>query len=178
MGLKVKLVSAGKYKVERADTGPLSDEAEAALQADVDRYYSMFVADVAKGRGVPVETVRSEFGEGRAVGAKEAVGRGMASAVGTFGDAYRRAERFGAEVRRNTAALLEAQAARASLDLAQGTGPYSSTIKAPVMSDCGGGAGGDDPAAHAVAGVAAGVNRQQVPSAPWKLEPPNCVTAS
>ncbi len=115
MGVKVTIVSAGRFKAERSDTGPLGEEAEAALQADVDRVYGEFVADVAKGRKVSAATVRSDFGEGRMVGAKDAVARGMATAVGTFAEAFRRAERLGAERRRSTAALAQAQVTRGLL---------------------------------------------------------------
>ncbi len=80
-GIKTTLISAGKYKTEGAPFGPLGEEALAAIQARVDDYYGMFTAAVAKGRGVPVAQVRSGFGEGRVVGAKEAVAQGMADRI-------------------------------------------------------------------------------------------------
>lgn len=116
-GRKLTIVSAGKYKVERSAHAPLSDEALGAMQADVDRYYGMFVSDVAKGRKVPVDSVRSGFGEGRMVGAKESVAVGMATAVGTLDDAVRRAASLGAERRRSMSALAAAQVSRATLDV-------------------------------------------------------------
>lgn len=114
-GRKITLVSAGKYKVERAPIGPLSDEALAAMQGDVNRYYGLFVSDVAKGRRVSVDAVRSGFGEGRMVGAKDAVDQGMATAVGTLEDAVRRAAWLGAERRRSMSALAAAQVAQGRL---------------------------------------------------------------
>jgi signal peptide peptidase SppA len=111
-GRKVTLVSAGKYKVERAPFGPLSEEALGAMQADVDRYYEMFVKDVAKGRRAKVEQVRSGFGEGRLVGASAAVTAGMADRVGTLDDAIRRAMVLARDRRDSASAMATVQAER------------------------------------------------------------------
>lgn len=89
-GVRTTLVSAGKYKTEANPYEPLSEEARAALQAQVDAYYGQFVAAVAKGRGVSASDVRSGFGEGRMVNAQEAVRLGMADLVGTLEDTIRR----------------------------------------------------------------------------------------
>lgn len=83
-GVKTSLIYAGKYKVEGNPFEPLTDEARAALQASVDDAYQMFVRDVAKGRGRKVDDVRSGFGEGRTVGAREAVVLGMADRIDTM----------------------------------------------------------------------------------------------
>ena len=98
-GEKWSFVSAGKYKIEGNPAEPLSDEARGAMQADVDRYYSMFVRDVARGRGVSVDAVRSGFGEGRMVGAKAAAAEKMIDQVGTLDEAIRRAGQLGRERR-------------------------------------------------------------------------------
>ena len=84
LGVKVSLVTAGKYKAENNPFEPLTEEGRAAIQTRVDESYAMFTKAVARNRGVPVETVRSEFGQGRLVGAKEAVRRGMADRVATI----------------------------------------------------------------------------------------------
>ena len=83
-GIKPTLVTAGKFKAEFSPDFPLSDEARAHLQEDVDRYYGMFLRAVARGRGVSVAAVRGGFGEGRVVGAQEAVKLGMADRVATL----------------------------------------------------------------------------------------------
>ncbi len=83
-GVRTTLVSAGKYKTEGHPFGPLSDDARDEMQAQVDRYYGMFVDAVAKGRGRRNETVRNGFGQGRMVGAEAAVREGMADRVGTL----------------------------------------------------------------------------------------------
>lgn len=94
-GVKTTLISAGKYKVEANPFEPLSEEARAAIQARVDDAYRMFVHDVAKGRGVPVDTVRSGFGEGRVVVAREAVSEGMVDGIATLDEVVARAARPG-----------------------------------------------------------------------------------
>lgn len=83
-GVQTTLISAGKYKVEGNPFGPLDDEARDAIQAKVDHYYDMFVADVALGRGVPASVVREGFGQGRMVTAPEAVREGMADRIATL----------------------------------------------------------------------------------------------
>lgn len=93
-GVTVNLISAGKYKTEGSPYAPLGDEARAAIQARVDDYYGLFVKAVARGRGVSVADVRGGFGEGRVVGATEAVRLGMADKIGTLDDAIARAAKL------------------------------------------------------------------------------------
>ena len=89
-GVKFTLVKAGKFKAEGVDFAPLTDAAAGHMQARVNDYYSMFVRAVAKGRGVSEKEVRDGFGEGRVVGAAEAVRLKMADRVGTLGDTLAR----------------------------------------------------------------------------------------
>lgn len=84
MGVTVSLISAGTYKTEGNPFEPLGDEARAAIQARVDDYYGLFTSAVAKGRGVKLGDVRGGFGEGRMVGAQQAVKLGMADHVETM----------------------------------------------------------------------------------------------
>ncbi len=84
MGVKVTLVSAGKFKTEGNPFEPLTDEAHEAMQAMVDGYFKMFVDAVAKGRGVKAKDVRDGFGQGRMVLAADAVAAGMADRVATL----------------------------------------------------------------------------------------------
>lgn len=86
MGVKVSLVTAGKYKAENNPFEPITDEGRAAIQARVDDSYAMFTKALARNRGVPLETVRSGFGQGRIVGAREAVKLGMADRIATLDD--------------------------------------------------------------------------------------------
>lgn len=91
LGIKTTLISAGKYKTEGNSHVPLSEEAQAAWQADADRHYAMFVNAVARGRGVSAETVRNDFGQGRTVMAKPAVAAGMADRIDSLEGTIERA---------------------------------------------------------------------------------------
>lgn len=55
MGYKTTEIVAGRYKRIASRHAPLSEEGKATLQEAVDYIYSVFVNDVAKFRGVPVE---------------------------------------------------------------------------------------------------------------------------
>ncbi|MCK4578175.1 MAG: S49 family peptidase [Candidatus Marinimicrobia bacterium] len=83
-GVKPTLISAGKYKVEGNPYEALGDDARGFIQKRVDEYYAMFITAVARYRGVKVSEVRGGFGEGRVVGAREAVEVGLADKVATF----------------------------------------------------------------------------------------------
>ena len=83
-GVKITFVSAGKYKVEGNPYQPLSEEAEANLQHEVSTYYDMFTQAVADGRGVPLDKVLSDFGQGRMLMAKDALAAGMVDQIATL----------------------------------------------------------------------------------------------
>lgn len=83
-GLKISLISAGKYKVEGNPFEPLSDEARTAMQSEVNAFYGDFTNDVARNRGVRTSEVRNGFGEGRVLTAAKAVSEGLADKVATF----------------------------------------------------------------------------------------------
>jgi len=84
LGLKTTLVFAGRFKIEGHPWAPLEDEARAEMQRHVDAYYDRFVQGVARGRGVTPAKVRSKFGEGRLVLAREAAALGMVDGVATM----------------------------------------------------------------------------------------------
>ena len=85
-GVKITLISAGKYKVEGNSVEPLTDEARKAMQAMVDTFYGMFTADVAKGRGTTQARVAGGLGQGRVLTAQDAVSQGLADRVATLDD--------------------------------------------------------------------------------------------
>lgn len=91
IGIKREIFTAGKYKGEGADGGPLSEDARAHIQALIDGAYNRFVGDVAKGRGVSAADVRKGYGEGRAVNADDAKVCGLIDRVATFADTLARA---------------------------------------------------------------------------------------
>lgn len=89
-GVKITFISAGKYKVEGNPTEPLGEDAQSAMQSQVDAYYAKFTQAVARGRGVPVEKVRSDMGEGRMLMADAALAAGMVDGVMTFDQVVRK----------------------------------------------------------------------------------------
>ncbi len=101
-GIKVSLISEGKYKTEGNPYEPLSEESKEAIQARVAEYYDRFVKAVARNRGVKAADVRSGFGEGRVVGARQAVSLGMADRIATLEDTIARLQRGGGRVERTT----------------------------------------------------------------------------
>ena len=120
LGVAPTYISAGKFKTEGNPDAPLSDEARAHMQADIDRYYKMFTAAVARGRGVKREAVVNDFGQGRMLGAKEAVAAGMADWVGTIDDVIDRLAKGVPAVAKRAADLavpVEAIAAQAEDEL-------------------------------------------------------------
>ena len=84
-GVMPTYVTSSPYKTEGNFDAPLEDEARAEIQRHVDSYHDMFIGAVAKQRGVVRAIVSHSFGQGRIVGAQEAVQRGMADRVATFG---------------------------------------------------------------------------------------------
>lgn len=117
-GVRTTLISAGRYKTEGNPYEPLGEEARAALQAMVDDFYAMFVADVARGRGVDRSAVRSGFGEGRMVLARQAVEAGMADRVDTFESTLARLAR-GRRSRSSASALDEPEPGVAAAEPAE-----------------------------------------------------------
>jgi signal peptide peptidase SppA len=93
LGVKPTLIKAGTHKAEGHPAFPLGEEAAAYAQEQVNAIYGAFVRDVAKGRGVPVATVRDSFGDGRMVAAQEAVRRGMADRVDSLANTIKRMQR-------------------------------------------------------------------------------------
>jgi ClpP class serine protease len=78
------MLTAGKYKAEGIEHEPLTDEAKDALQQRVDEYYDMMTKDIARNRGVTQAKVKSGFGEGRVLGAKQAKTAGVIDHIATM----------------------------------------------------------------------------------------------
>lgn len=92
-GVDVTLISAGKYKTEGNPYGPLGDEAKGFLQSRTDDYYGAFTRDVAKGRKVKAEDVRAGMGQGRVLGATQALAENMVDGVMTFDQVIRQVQK-------------------------------------------------------------------------------------
>lgn len=83
-GIKPTFIYAGRYKVEGNSAEPLGDVAQAALQAEVDEFYGVFVEQVARARGTTTEAVRAGYGEGRVLTSRRAVAADLADRVATL----------------------------------------------------------------------------------------------
>lgn len=85
-GLKVTLVSAGKYKVEANSLEPLSDEARAMLQESVNETYSRFIGALKRNRNTTRANVEENYGQGRVLSADKALKAGVIDRVMTYDD--------------------------------------------------------------------------------------------
>lgn len=83
-GINVTVFSAGDYKAETMPFRPLSEEAKAFLQADVERIYAKFLADVGRNRGISAEKVKENYGKGRPISGPDALKAGMIDGLTTF----------------------------------------------------------------------------------------------
>jgi signal peptide peptidase SppA len=109
-GIKREVVSAGKYKAEGADGGPLSDDAKAHIKGLVDGSYGRFVGDVAKGRGIRPGDVRDGYGQGRTLSAEQALTAGMIDRISTSQETLARV------IQPTTPALTPLAGTRAAVD--------------------------------------------------------------
>ena len=81
---KTLTLSAGKYKTEGHPFGALPAEARAFIQSRVDDHYGAFTRAVAKGRNVAVDQVRGGMGQGRLLGASQALSAAMVDGIDTM----------------------------------------------------------------------------------------------
>ncbi|WP_294261506.1 S49 family peptidase [uncultured Comamonas sp.] len=79
-------VAAGKYKRMVNASEPLSQEARAEVQADVDYVYTLFVDDVARFRGASSEQVLQHMADGRVFRGQNAINAGLVDGVSTLDD--------------------------------------------------------------------------------------------
>jgi signal peptide peptidase SppA len=108
-GVAMTLISAGKYKTEGNPFEPLTPEFRQRLQGLANTGYAAFVKAVARGRGVAEAAVRSGFGEGRALPAREAKSVGLIDRIDTMDGVL-------ALVGRRTGAAVRSGAAASALD--------------------------------------------------------------
>lgn len=106
-GVRRQFITYGKFKAEGNDAQPLTEDARANLQSIVDEYGGAFTRAVARGRGVPVETVRGPaFGEGRMKTAADAKASGMVDSIDTLDNVISRYRRGAKTARRGMSASL------------------------------------------------------------------------
>jgi len=83
-GVSVSYIHAGKHKVDGHQFAPLSQDVRAQLQAEVDKFYDLFVDTVAAGRGRRLSAKAARATEARTFIGQSAVEAGLADAVGSF----------------------------------------------------------------------------------------------
>jgi signal peptide peptidase SppA len=83
-GKRVTLISAGRHKAEGNPYGPLGADARRYVQGQCDAYCADFQRSVARGRGVSMDAVKSQMGEGRMLRAPAAVTARMVDGVKTL----------------------------------------------------------------------------------------------
>lgn len=82
-GVKATLIYAGQHKVDGNPFGPLSEQVQADLQAEVMKFYDQFVGLVARGRtGMTVEAIRAT--EARTFLGQDAIDRGLADRIASL----------------------------------------------------------------------------------------------
>lgn len=84
-GLVYSAIYAGARKNDLTPHEPLSDPARAALQAEVDRIYDLFVNSVATMRRLSADSVQAT--EAGVFMSEDAISAGLADQLGTFDDA-------------------------------------------------------------------------------------------
>lgn len=90
LGVKKTVLTSSPFKGENAGHVPLSDEARAYTQGLVDQMGAMFEDRIAANRSVERDVVRSSYGQGRMVLAKQAVAQGMADRIATLDETVAR----------------------------------------------------------------------------------------
>lgn len=85
LGVKVTFLVGGSHKVDGNQYEALSEEVIAEFQADIDAEYDVFVAAVARGRGIDEQAVRDT--EARCYGAADALALGLVDAIQNPSDA-------------------------------------------------------------------------------------------
>lgn len=84
-GIEVKLIHAGKHKVDGNPYADLPKEVQARIQARIDALYDIFTATVARNLGLDEQAIRDT--EALTYGADDAVRIGLAHEVRAFDDA-------------------------------------------------------------------------------------------
>lgn len=91
-GIKATVIRAGTEKALASPYEVLSTKAFDNLKSQADELYSIFLDQVAKGRGMESSAADTAFGQGREFLGKAAKRVGLVDAVGTFEDAMQKAQ--------------------------------------------------------------------------------------
>lgn len=136
VGYKPTYISFGTYKTELNPDQPLAPAALAYQKEQVDAIGNDFVRFVAKARGVPVDTVRADFGQGRMLLAKNALAAKMIDRIETLDVAIARVGRLAKApaVTVTTAVALLAPGV-VPMDVSAELAPIETPWSRPTLSD-------------------------------------------
>lgn len=80
-GIKTTEITAGKFKRISSSIKPLSEEGREELQSQVDHVNSAFVGDIARFRGVDVDTVNTDMADGKTFLGSQGVKAGLIDGI-------------------------------------------------------------------------------------------------
>lgn len=90
-GVKRTIITAGKYKQIANDANPLSEDAKAIIQSELNDIHVMFKEDVARNLGVDVKTIASSA-QGQVFLGQKAFEAGLVHEIGDFNKALEKAK--------------------------------------------------------------------------------------
>lgn len=90
-GVKTTIIRAGKYKALANSIEPLSAEARAEIQSQVNDIYDIFIGRVADNRGTSTVVADTQMGQGREFLGKRALTAGLVDDIGTYESALAKA---------------------------------------------------------------------------------------
>lgn len=93
-GIAVTVVRAGRYKALANSVEPLTEEALAEVQGQVNDVYDVFISHVAASRGVTVSTADTQMGQGREFLGKRALDAGLVDKIVTYEQAILAAKKL------------------------------------------------------------------------------------
>lgn len=85
-GIKTTEIVAGKYKRADSQHKPLGIEGRVIIQSQVDYVYSLFVDDVSKNRGIPIEVMLGDVADGRIYIGEQAIQNGLVDGIANVDD--------------------------------------------------------------------------------------------
>jgi signal peptide peptidase SppA len=134
IGYKPTYIQYGAYKTELNPDTPLTPDALAYQQQQIDAIGNDFVRFVAKARGIPVDTVRSTFGQGRMLLAKDALAAKMIDRIETLDATIARVGRL-AKQQAKPAAGAVAIAGMVPPNVSDELAPAETTWRMPTLGD-------------------------------------------
>lgn len=94
-GIKVTVIRAGAEKALASQYEVLTKEAKAGLEAQAETLYGIFLGHVASQRSLSTTAADTKFGQGREFIGQQAVDAGLVDHLGSFEDAYLKAQALG-----------------------------------------------------------------------------------